>query len=253
MLFEERERAESFGKVAELYDQARPSYPSSLIDALLLEQPHAVLDIACGTGIAGALFAQRGCQVLGVELDARMAALARARGLSVEITPFESWDPAGRRFDLAICAQAWHWLKPAPALAKAASALRPGAPLGVFWNFGDPPAAVAERLRPIYARLEPDLENYSVLLGHYEGRIAGALGEISLDQSFEDVQMRKFAWSRRYETRGWIDFLQTHSDHQTLPPQRLKRLLEAVAEALDELGGSFEMSYTTMLVSARRR
>jgi SAM-dependent methyltransferase len=253
MLYEERQRAESFGDVAELYDRARPSYPPALIDALLADAPRAVLDIACGTGIAGALLAARGCEVLGVELDARMAALARARGLAVEVASFEDWQPAGRSFELAICAQAWHWLQPRAALAKAAAALTRGAPLAVFWNFGDPPADVAARLRPIYAELEPELENYSVLLGHYEGRIEGALDSLADEQSFEDVQTREFAWSKRYETAGWLDFLRTHSDHQTLPAARQRRLLDAVAATLDELGGSFEMTYTTMLVSARRR
>jgi SAM-dependent methyltransferase len=253
MLFEERQRAESFGNVAKLYDRARPSYPPALVEALLADEPHAVLDIACGTGIAGALLAARGCDVLGVELDARMAALARARGLSVEVAPFEAWEPHGRSFELAICAQAWHWLQPSAALVKAAVVLRGGAQLAMFWNFADPPADVAARLHPIYVELEPELQNQSVLLGHYEGRIEGALGAISHEHDFERAQMREFVWQRRYDTAGWLDFLRTHSDHQTLPPERLQRLLDAVAGALDELGGSFEMSYTTKLVSTRRR
>ena len=33
MLFEERDRAESFGAVAEQYDRARPTHPRELIDA----------------------------------------------------------------------------------------------------------------------------------------------------------------------------------------------------------------------------
>jgi SAM-dependent methyltransferase len=253
VLYEERKRAESFGGVAELYDRARPSYPPALVDALLEDEPRAVLDIACGTGIAGALLAARGCDVLGVELDARMAALARARGLSVEVAAFEAWEPAGRSFQLAICAQAWHWLQPHAALAKAASALRGGAQLAVFWNFGDPPDDVAARLDPVYAELEPELHGRSVLLGHREGRIDGALGAISREHDFEQAQTRDFNWSRHYDTAGWLDVLRTHSDHQTLPRERLQRLLDAVAHALDDLGGSFDMPYTTKLVSARRR
>ena len=75
MLFEERHRAESFGGVAELYDRARPSYPPALIEELLSDGPRQVLDVGCGTGIAGALLAMRGCEVLGVEVDERMARL----------------------------------------------------------------------------------------------------------------------------------------------------------------------------------
>jgi hypothetical protein len=52
-----------------------------------------------------------------------------------------------------------------------------------------------------------------------------------------------------YETAAWLDFLLTHSDHQTLP--RRERLMAEVGEAIEALGGSFEMRYETVLVSAR--
>jgi ubiquinone/menaquinone biosynthesis C-methylase UbiE len=65
-MFEDRSRAESFGAVAQLYDRARPTYPPSLIDALITDSPRRVLDVACGTGIAGALLAARGCDVLAL-------------------------------------------------------------------------------------------------------------------------------------------------------------------------------------------
>ncbi|HTA36839.1 MAG TPA: hypothetical protein VK761_09005, partial [Solirubrobacteraceae bacterium] len=182
-----------------------------------------------------------------------MAALARARGLTVEVAPFEAWEPAGRSFELAICAQAWHWLQPGAALSKAASALRGGAQLAIFWNFGDPPAEVSDRLDPVYGELEPELRGRSVLLGHREGRIEGALGAITHEHEFERAHTCEFSWSKRYTTAAWLDVLRTHSDHQTLPPERLQRLLDAVARELDALGGSFELPYTTRLVSTRRR
>lgn len=252
MLFQERTRAESFGRVAELYDRARPSYPPELIDALLEGAPRHVLDIGCGTGIAGALLAQRGCEVLGVEVDERMAKLALARGLSVEVGAFEQWEAHARRFELAMCAQAWHWIDPRVGIAKLAGVLTEHGRIALFWNFGDLPAEVAERLGPIYARMEPELENYSALLGHYRGRTENALAQVSASGLFTDVGERSFGWRRRYTTAGWLDFLQTHSDHQTLPPERRERLLGAIAAALEDLGGSFEMHYAAMLVSARR-
>jgi predicted TPR repeat methyltransferase len=82
MLFEDRSRAESFGAVARLYDRARPSYPLALIDFLLADGARRVLDVGCGTGIAGELFAARGCSVTGVEIDPRMAGSTAAGGSS---------------------------------------------------------------------------------------------------------------------------------------------------------------------------
>src|SRR5579862_5930053 len=166
MLFADRTRAESFGTVAELYDRARPSYPPALIDALLAGGPRRVLDVGCGTGIAASLLAERGVSVLGVEVDERMASVARAKGLDVEVATFEEWDPRGRRFDLVTAAQAWHWIDPRAGAAKAAQLLDDGGIVGVFWNLGDPPPELAARLRPIYARLEPALERAATSLGN---------------------------------------------------------------------------------------
>src|ERR1017187_8196987 len=98
---QDRARASSFGTVADLYDQHRPDYPVELFDALLARSPSSphILDIGCGTGKVALPFLRRGLSVLGLEPDPQMAALARARGLPVEVANFESWDSAGRTFD----------------------------------------------------------------------------------------------------------------------------------------------------------
>jgi SAM-dependent methyltransferase len=257
MLFEDRSRAEAFGAVADLYDRVRPSYPTALFDALLGVDGGGcrtveVLDVGCGTGIAGALLAARGCHVLGVEIDGRMGAVARAKGLTVEETSFERWDDAGRRFDLLVCGQAWHWIDPRLGTDKAAHVLRPGGQIALFWNLGDPSPAARERLAPVYAELEPELENYSMVLGRQAGRDREAVTVLDADDRFQDVRVREFPWQRTYTTDEWLSFLRTHSDHQVLAGPRLERLLAAVGEALDDFGGSFEVEYEAVLVSARR-
>ncbi len=252
MLHHERSRAESFGAVAELYDRTRPSYPRALVQALLSEPAERVLDIGCGTGIAAALLAERGCDVLGVEIDERMAALARARGVEVEVAQFEHWRAAGRRFDLAISGQAWHWIDPVAGAAKAATVLEEQGRIGLFWNFGDPPQQVQELFAPIYARLAPGLESYSVMLGNYDARAETTVEGIASSGRFTPAEVRNFRWSHDYETADWLELLQTHSDHHALPPAQRERLLAAIGEAVETIGGSFEMPYETVLVSARR-
>ena len=253
MLFEDRSRAESFGVVADLYDRARPSYPPALVDALLADGAKRVLDVGCGTGIAAAQLRARGCQVLGVEVDARMAEVARTKGIEVEVAPFELWEAGAGRFDLVISAQAWHWIEPRSGAAKAASVLGDGGRLSVFWNFGVPPARVRELLAPIYARLEPELAKHSVALGASGARAAAALDGIADSGRFGPAESRSFAWSQTYETTAWLEHLNTHSDHQLLAPSRRERLLLAVGDAIEQLGGSFELGYETVLVTARRR
>ncbi len=252
-MFEDRSRAESFGAVARLYDRARPTYPPALIDALLAGGARTVLDVGCGTGIAGALMTARGCEVLGVEIDPRMAAIARSKGLEVEIASFESWKHRGRRFDLLICAQAWHWIDPRVGAVKAAEVLSPGAGIGLFWNFGHPPRQVHERLAPIYRRLEPDLRTFSVTFGDPGSRIDGTKSGLLQSGRFNAIDVRRFPWSKRYSTETWLENLTTQSNHQALAGPRLHELLAAVGEAIDGVGGSFEMPYETLLVRAARK
>jgi SAM-dependent methyltransferase len=97
---EARQVAESFGSEAERYQRTRPTYPKDMVDAVLAaSEGRDFLDVGIGTGISAWPFQQEGCRVLGIEPDPRMAELARARGLEVEIAKFEEWDGSGRTFD----------------------------------------------------------------------------------------------------------------------------------------------------------
>jgi SAM-dependent methyltransferase len=251
-MFEDRSRAESFGAVAELYDRARPTYPPALVDALVADRPRRVLDVGCGTGIAGALLAARGCDVLGVEIDPRMAAVARGKGLEVEIAPFESWDERDRSFDLVICGQAWHWIDPRAGAVKAAQVLSTGGGVGLFWNFGRLPADVGERLAAIYDRLAPDLRGFPAIPDSHGGRVGDTETALAESGRLKSVEVLRFPWSERYSTERWREYLTTNSNHQALAGSRLDGLLAAVGEAIDAVGGSFEMTYETTLVRALR-
>src|ERR1700748_2561416 len=97
-----RRVAEGFGANAGRYDRSRPSYPQALVDRILTASPGPrVLAGGSGTVIAPRLFQAAGAEVLGVDPDQRMADQARQRGLEVEVSRIEDWDPAGRLFDAA--------------------------------------------------------------------------------------------------------------------------------------------------------
>jgi SAM-dependent methyltransferase len=130
----DRRRAESFGAVAAQYDRHRPGFPDALLDELAALGGNDALDVGCGTGRVARSLGERGLSVLGVEIDPRMAAVARAHGVRVEVAPFEGWDDAGRRFDLLASGDTWHWIDPKRGAAKAALVLRPAGACVRFWN-----------------------------------------------------------------------------------------------------------------------
>src|SRR5690606_8086505 len=121
-----RERVKLYDKMAEEYDRSRPSYPDDVIDEILGDSADAlsVLDVGSGTGIASRQMKKRGAHVLGLDMSRGMSAVAERHGISTEVAPFETWDPAGRKFDRVTCAQAWHWMDPMGSAAKAASMIR---------------------------------------------------------------------------------------------------------------------------------
>jgi SAM-dependent methyltransferase len=247
-----RARALAFGGVAAQYDRGRPSYPQALIDALMQWAPRTVLDVGCGTGKASRLLVDRGCDVLGVEPDTKMAAVARDHGVSVEESTFEAWDPRKRTFDLLISAQAWHWVEPSAGVAKAASVLRAGGHLAIFWNRGRLDPGTADALAGAYERFAPSLSRPSVeLRPDHEGHEAH-LHRLMSSEHFAMVEARAFPWEAVYVRGEWLDNIATHSDHVLLEPTQRAALLEAVGGAIDELGGSVPYHFSTLLITAER-
>lgn len=252
MLHTDRERAESFGQDAASYDRLRPSYPDELVRELLADAPSEVLDVGCGTGIVAALLASHGCRVLGVEPDERMAAVARAKGLVVEISAFETWEPHGRSFDLLTCGQAWHWIDPQTGLQRAAAALREGGRIALFWNFASPPTELAGELRQAYDRHAPGIVRHSVVLGNTEGRLVTATAALGEIERFGVPETHSWRWSRSFANAEWVEHVFTHSDHKRLEPSRRDALARDMRRILDASGEEVEITYDTELVTARR-
>lgn len=247
-----RARAESFGAVAAYYDRYRPGYPDALIDDLLALQVHDVLDIACGTGKASRQLLARGLSVLGVEIDAEMAAVARTHGVPVEIAGFEQWNAAGRTFDLLVCGQAWHWIDPAVGPAKAAGLLRPGGLMVVFWNHeADLEPRVRKVLDEAYRAHAPELLEMSAQ--DRERREAKPyLAGLKASRAFRSIETKEYPLKRTYTTDEWVGAVQTHSDHLQLDPPRRAALADELRTLIDgRLGGMIRTSGGTYSIWAR--
>jgi SAM-dependent methyltransferase len=261
--FRQRARAESFGRAADEYDRRRPSYPAALIDDLVAPAPQRVLDVGTGTGKAAILLAARGVDVLGVEVDPAMAAVARRHGLTVEVGSFESWEDGGRTFDLITCAQAWHWIDPAAGIPKAARLLRRsggtpgdegiaagGGTLVLFWNYDVLDEPVQQALDDVYRRIAPELTR-SVVLGGTRQIDEDHVSRLQASAWFADVEVRTYPWELARSRDEWVAMVRTHSDHLALEPDRLDQLAAALRATIDDLGGQVRSRYTTTAVFAK--
>jgi len=218
-IFDDRRRATSFGGDAERYHRRRPGYPTELIDRLTGDSPGDEVDVGCGTGLLGTMLRARGWNVTGVESDERMAAIAERCGLTVEVSPFETWEAGTRRFDLVTCAQAWHWIDPAIGLTRAASVLEDGGRIALIWNSYRYDEPIERAIAGVVARHAPQLLVDSVFLGtsgsdHQQADIERFEAH-AVD--FEAPTVEAFEHRRHLSVDEWLDELQTHSQFATLP------------------------------------
>jgi len=254
-----RQAAESFGTDAERYDRTRPRYPDALVERIVAASPGpAVLDVGCGTGIASRQFRAAGCEVLGVEPDARMADFARRSGIAVEVATIEAWDPAGREFDAVVAGTAWHWVDPVAGAAKAAQVLRPAGLLAAFWHVFQLPPGVWEAMAAVFQRVAPDspftfnLQPARQALDAYQVLFTKAANGIRDAGGFSDPEQWRFDWEKSYTRDEWLDQMPTSGALTQLPAGKLTEVLDGVGAAIDAMGGSFTMPYATVAVNAAR-
>jgi SAM-dependent methyltransferase len=246
-LYEDRDRAESFGSRAEQYDRLRPAYPAAFIDDLVALRPSDVLDVGCGTGKAARALIDRGLRVVGVEPDKAMAAVARRHGVQVDLATFEAWDPAGRTFDLLTAGHAWHWVDPDVGLPKAASVLKTPGTVALFWNYHALEERLLVTLERVYAAYAPELE---VL-----GRDPTGFPDVDPFRGsdlFTPGEPRTYRWPRELGADEWVAMLATFSDHQRLGKDRLRELQDALRAAIDRSGGTVRSLCGTYIWSAHR-
>jgi SAM-dependent methyltransferase len=254
---EARSWAESFGANAERYDRARPRYPAALIDRIIASSPGVeVLDVGCGTGIAARQFAAGGCTVLGVDVDERMARIARGHGLEVEVGKFEDWDARGRRFDAVVAAQAWHWVDPSAGARQAARVLRPGGRLALFWNVAIAEPETADAFADVYRGVVGDHPFLGRVLrrqsdfGAFNGRANDGIRESG---SFEEPEDWTYEWDRTYMRDEWLDVVPTQGGHHTMTPEQLEAVLAGLGAVIDAAGGSVPIHYEVTVATALRR
>ena len=256
----ERERAKLYDRQAKQYDRSRSGYPDALIDQILGSSPHrlSVLDVACGTGIASRLMAERGARVLGVELNAGMAEIAERHGIPTEVAAFETWDPAGRTFDRVTCAQAWQLAGPVVSAEKTSSLLRADGRLCLFWSVGHHRDELADALQATYQRVLPP-DGPRLVVGYAANKASdpaadfGAVADaLRACGKLAEPQTQSFPWSRSYTRDKWLGQLLSHSDRAALAPEIRQNLFDEIGRTIDRFGGTFRMSYVTILISAAR-
>lgn len=250
-----REQRLVFGEVAQQYQDARPSYPDALFDAIVevsgVGPGDPVLDTGAGTGKATESLVARGFDVTAVEPSPEMAAVLSARfaDLTVQVSNFEDCDLPAHHFAVITAAQSWHWVDLTKGPAKAHTLLRPNGWLALFWNTGMlDDYEWHDALQPIYGRITPEM-THDKLAPQQNASVQAQFAALRDSGLFGEPVSRDVGWVARYTTEAYIALLATASNHRMLPEEARTELHGAIADSLDARGGTIEHPYRTELVA----
>jgi len=259
----DRSRRNSFDAIAEQYAEARPAYPSSVFDLISdrVPPPARVLEVGPGPGVATLPLAERGYEVVGVELGTNLARVARRRlagfpSVHIVHADFQEWEPVPGSFDLVLAASAWHWIDPSIGYARAQAALRSGGYLVLVANHPRPGRLGSAQRRfwdatdPIYRRYAPALV---ARRGWHPTRLPDLRPEMRRS-AFQDVERIVIRWRLTFASEAYVRLLDTYSDHRTLPDSQRQRLLGAIRGLADDrFGGNVRREYDTVVHLARAK
>lgn len=250
--------AGSFGAGAARYDRTRPPYPADLVQRIVAASPGPrVVDVGCGTGKLSRQLQEAGCDVLGVEHDELMADFARGTGIAVEVSKFETWDPAGRQFDAVVAGQSWHWVDAEAGSRQVARVLRPGGVFVALWHVFSTPDPIAQAVTDTWQRVAPDTP---LRIGHtreeglafYKTGCQTTADAFVTTGEFSDPAQWSAQWDHTYTTAEYLDLILTMSPIALLTTDQTTELLNNVRTAIDEYGGSFTSNYETLAVTVTR-
>jgi SAM-dependent methyltransferase len=255
----------SFDANAAVYDRGRPGYPGQLFDDVVaLSGPPPggrILEIGAGTGHATLPFAMRGYRIESIELGEALAErwrqnLADYPNASIRVGQFEEIEDSPATYDLAIAASSFHWINPETGYTRVAAALKPEGFLALWWNRpvrqpGDD--RYAELAEPIFRRIAPELVDKELNLPAAETVPVPAGARIAESGLFGPVIERRYAWSRTFDSREFIDWLGSYSRYATMDAKVRGGLFDELRTMIDEqLGGKVIRRIVTLLYVARR-
>jgi ubiquinone/menaquinone biosynthesis C-methylase UbiE len=152
--------ATGFDSGAEVYEQARPSYPPDavawLVEHLRIGPDARVADVAAGTGKLTRLLTPSGAALVAVEPvpGMRDTFVAMCPEVPLVASTAEQLPFAGAALDAITVAQGFHWFDAPVALTEFARVIVPGGRLGLIWNARDRTNDLVDQLWSIMDRVE---------------------------------------------------------------------------------------------------
>ena len=214
------------------------------------------MEIGCGAGNATISFAKRGYQLLGIELGERLAEYARQRcreypNTAIVQSAFEEYDLPPRHFDLAISADAFHWIRPEVGYPKVMAALKESGSIAFFWHVTvDPQTDWSRAIDEIFRQRAPqyDRPNQPMEVEWLREIIKGNFREHC---GIEDVTVKTYDWFETLSADKYIKLLRTYSALRAMDEKLRESLNADIRSVIETSGGSVKHPYQVVLFHAK--
>lgn len=234
--------AAGFSAAADVYERARPSYPSAAIDWLArrvgLHEGRTVVDVGAGTGKLTRLLVPTGARVIAVEPLPEMLAVlvAAVPGTEALAGSAEALPLPDDSADVVTVAQAFHWFDLARALPEIHRVLRPEGALALVWNSRDLADPLQERLEGLLAG------GRAALRSHLEQGWRSGLERSSL---FAPVELERFSFEQQLTADDLCDRVSSTSFVAAMASADREELLASVRELVRGIPEPFPFRYVT--------
>ena len=222
----------TFNTAATLYEDIRPGYPEQLIQDVIdlsgLENHSRILEVGCGTGKATQLFAERGYELVCLDIGADLIAVAKEKlkafpNVSFVEQAFEKWESDGK-FDLIISATAFHWVDPKMRYLKASEVLKSNGFLAVFSN------QHVRKDEGFFAESQRLYDKYYLPMATNRPTHATNFPGV---EAFQDPIKRVYPWTQTYSSEQYIRLLGTYSGHIALSDENRNLLFEGIVNLIE--------------------
>lgn len=267
----ERNNRIVFDEIVVSYDTMRPEYPDDLFRDVLefanSEKGKNAIEIGAGTGKATTPFLHAGYNVTAIELGPNMASFILNKfkehiAFSVIEAAFEDPVLEENNFDLIYAATAFHWVDAEIGCPKAFRLLTNDGTIALFRY--NAVAAVGEK---VYAEIQDIYER------HYYNYYTSSTrpvkksrqdflkpSEIYLSYGFEnlkdygykDISMKFYDGAKTFTADEYLIWLDTMSDHRSLPESNRKALYEDIRETILRNGNYHKVDFIYQLYMGRK-
>ena len=222
----------TFNTTPTLYEDVRPRYPTELLQDVIdlsgLKNHSRILEIGCGTGKATRPFAERGYELVCLDIGADLIAVAKKKlkafpNVSFVEHAFEEWE-SDEKFDLIISATAFHWVDPKVRYLKASEVLKSNGFLAVFSN------QHVRKEEGFFAESQSLYDKYYAPLTTNRPTHATDFPGV---ETFQYPIKRVYLWTQIYSSEQYIRLLSTYSDHIALPDENRHLLFEGITNLIE--------------------